>query len=118
MIGARCNDNVDDLRADGRATLPLACTLGPDDGATQLQRWRELAARGRPVARRDRHQLEVRFKPGVSAELRALAAAEQRCCAFLTWTVTDTDGGPVLHVSATPESPDDLTTVADLFHAV
>lgn len=97
----------------------MACTLDAQDGAAQLARWRELAARARPEARRDGHRVEVRFEaaPGVADELRALVATERRCCAFLTWTVADTGDAVVLGVEAAADSPDDVATVAHLFRA-
>jgi hypothetical protein len=78
--GGGCNSDMDEAHSNGRTLLPLACTLGADDGAAQLDRWRALAARGRPVARRDGHRLEVRFEsvPGMVDELRALVATEQQ----------------------------------------
>ncbi len=106
------------LRHD-RDELPAACTLGPEDGAERLRRWHALTDRAAPTARRVAHQLEVRFPPGpgVHAELEALAAAEQQCCAFLVWTVTVDSGQPVLHVTAPPDQPDDIDAIASLFGA-
>lgn len=57
--------------------LPVACTLGPDDGAERMRRWHQLVKRAAPIARRIGQQLEVRFQsgPGVREELKALAAS-------------------------------------------
>ena len=99
--------------------LPVACTLGPEDGAERMRRWHQLAERAAPTARRVAHQLDVRFQPGpgVHAELQALAAVEQQCCAFLVWTVTEDSGQPVLHVTAPPDQSDDIEAIASLFAA-
>jgi hypothetical protein len=79
--------------------LPIACTLGRDDWQARVARWQDLATAANPSASRDGRTLEVHFEagPGVRAELAALAAAEQDCCSFVTWTVSEDDGShPVL----------------------
>jgi hypothetical protein len=110
---------TDDVREAGARELPVACTLGADDGAIRLRRWQRLADTAGPRASRTAHRLEVRYLPGpgVREELEALAAAEASCCAFVTWTVTDEDGAAVLHVAADPSSPDDIAAIAGLFGA-
>lgn len=49
------------------------------------------------------------------AELASLAAAEQTCCSFVTWTVTEDRGSPVLRVLAKPDNPDNVASIAALF---
>lgn len=100
--------------------LPVACTLGRDDGAARMGRWQALAAAAHPTASREGHTLEVRFEHGlgIHAELEALASAEQQCCSFVNWTVTEEDGQPVLRVLAKPDSPEDVAFIAALFGAV
>ncbi len=85
-----------------RTSLPVACTLAPDDGSARLRRWQRLSDIAGPRARRAGPLLEVRYQPvpGVREELEELAAAERQCCSFLTWTVTEVDGHPVLRVAA------------------
>lgn len=99
--------------------LPIACTLGPDDGAARIQRWEALSAKGRPSARRSGHLLEVRYEPepGLREELQALAAAERQCCSFADWKVTQEQDHVVLYVRADPARPDDIAVFADLFRA-
>ncbi len=101
------------------AELPIACTLGSDDGAARMRRWQALAEKGRPSARRSGHRLEVRYQPerGVHDELEALAVAERQCCSFVAWEVSQDGRHPVLHVTADPSSPDDLDAIAALFEA-
>lgn len=108
---------MDDLGALPPAALPVACTLGPDDGRTRMARWRRLAETAGPVARRAGAVLEVRYQPGTGVvdELRSLAAAEQECCSFVTWTVGDDDRSPVLRVTADPGRPEDVEPIALLF---
>lgn len=99
------------------AELPVACTLGPDDGPARMRRWQALTDRGRPTVRRSGHRLEVRYQPepGVRDELEALAAAERQCCEFVAWDVRQDGHHPVLLVSADPNTPDDLEPIAALF---
>jgi hypothetical protein len=96
--------------------LPLACTLGPDDGRARSLRWQRLHERATPVARLDGGRLEVRYRPGpgVREELSALADAERSCCSFAEWTVRVVDGEPTLRVTAAPEA---LAPIAALFRA-
>ena len=99
--------------------LPIACTLGPDDGPARMRRWRALVDAAHPIASREGRTLELRFKlgAGVHAELVDLAAAEQECCPFVVWTMTEVDGHPALQVVANPDSPDDVAPIAALFGA-
>jgi hypothetical protein len=101
------------------AELPIACSLGADEGPERMRRWQALAEKGRPSARRSGHRLEVRYQPepGVRDELEALAAAERQCCAFVAWEVRQDGHHPVLHVTADPGAPDDVAPIAALFGA-
>jgi hypothetical protein len=100
-----------------RTHLPLACTLGPDDGPARLVRWRALHESAAPVTRLLDGQLEVRYRsaPGVQEELQDLAAAEQVCCSFVAWVVSDDQGQPVLRVISPADSPDALGPIATMF---
>ena len=97
--------------------LPLACALGPEDGRSRLLRWQRLHEIAAPVARLDGGRLEVRYQPGqgVCEELASLAAAEQTCCSFVTWTASVIDGCPVLQVTAPSETPHAVAPIAALF---
>ena len=101
------------------AELPIACTLGPNDGAARLRRWEALSEKGHPEAHRRRHLLEVRYEPklGVQEELDALVAAEQQCCPFVAWEVSQDEDHVVLRVAADPGAPDDVAPIAALFGA-
>jgi len=113
MAGNQAFDRLNDV------ALPVACTLGPSDGQQRMLRWRQLADHATPTARRTGRVLEVRFQdtPGVRAELEALAAAEQQCCSFVTWTVTTEADQPVLHVTAPTNRPTDIEPIAIAFGA-
>ncbi len=84
-----------------------------------MRRWQQLLAATNPIASRDGRTLEVRFEPGVGVldELSLLAAAEQQCCSFVTWTVREDDGSPLLRVLANAKGPDDVASIASLFGA-
>lgn len=99
--------------------LPLACDLGPQDGQARLFRWQALHRSAAPTAHLHDGQLEVRYQPGpgVREELSALADAEQVCCSFVTWSVTELEGQPVLRVTAPPEAPAAVEPIAVLFEA-
>ena len=100
-----------------RSDLPPACTLGPADGLTRVERWRRLDRLAAPEAVATTGRLEVRYRPveGVAEELRGLAAAEQECCAFVTWGVTVADGVPTLHVDAPADRPEAVVPIVALF---
>jgi len=103
----------------GKVQLPVACTLGLDDGPARMLRWQRLGETADPVARRAGPVLEVRYRPepGVREELEALAAAERQCCSFVAWTVTEDGGHPILRVVADAGTPDDVASIAALFGA-
>jgi len=110
---------MEDRALPGHVQLPLACTLGADDGRARMRRRQRLADLADPLARRVGALLEVRYRsaPGVRDELEALAAAEQQCCAFVAWTVSEDAGHPVLRVVADAARPDDVAPIAALFCA-
>jgi hypothetical protein len=97
--------------------LPLACTLGADDGAARLRRWQLLAEKSPPRAQRRGHRLEVRWqlRAGVKDELEALAAAERQCCSFASWFVSSDGADVVLYITGDENRPDDVAPIAGLF---
>ena len=103
----------------GKVELPVASALGRDDGQVRMLRWQRLGETADPVARRAGAVLEVRYRPGpgVREELQALAAAERQCCSFVSRTVTEDGGQPVLRVVADGGTPDDLALIVALVGA-
>jgi hypothetical protein len=76
--------------AENDRLLPIACTLGPDDGRRRIDDWRRLG-NGFGLGRvRADGTITVRFRdePGVLQELERLVAAERICCPFLRWEIT------------------------------
>ncbi|MEX5719055.1 hypothetical protein [Geodermatophilus maliterrae] len=102
-----------------RTVLPLACTLGPEDGRDRLSRWEALHRTAVPAVHVADGELRVSYPggPGVTEELRSLAAAEATCCAFVTWDVTEEAGRAVLTVRAPAGAPEAIGPIAVLFSA-
>jgi hypothetical protein len=79
-------------------------TSGNEIG-TQAERWKQLGrdAGFERVETKDGLQIRFRDVPTVEEELRALAAAESKCCSCARWEVRHADGDLVLKVGSTPE---------------
>lgn len=86
-------------------SIPIACTLSPDTGRTQVERWHRFDDRYAVGRTRTDDRLVVHYARSDDsiAELNELVTAEQSCCAFVTWSV-DTDHNDLrLVVTGTPE---------------
>jgi hypothetical protein len=83
----------------------IACELAGDEVSGQAERWARLAREAGLGRAETGDGLRLRFRdePAVEQELRALAAAESRCCSWARWEVGRAEGGLVLQVSSTPE---------------
>ena len=88
----------------GGADPVVACTLGPDAGRAQLDAWATL----RPRHRRTEPTtggVRLWFDPAAAVPLRAVAATEATCCAFLRLEVVDeTDRVRIEITSALPDA--------------
>ncbi|MGY1803651.1 hypothetical protein ACI78T_10250 [Blastococcus sp. SYSU D00922] len=95
----------------------MACTLTPVDAPDRLGRWQRLHDLAGPSAELRHGRLEVTYQPvaGVADELRELAAAEQTCCGFVDWSVTEVRGRPTLRVVAPEDRPDAVLAIAAMF---
>jgi len=99
------------------AELPIACSLS----ATELpERLAEMAALGRAalvdaVADTTRAQLRFSAGAGVGERVRAIVAAEARCCTFLTMRVTHDRDTVVLTVDAPAGAELVLAGLVDAF---
>jgi MerR family transcriptional regulator, copper efflux regulator len=101
-----------DLPPAGSGSKPVACTLNGGDYTMRVQQWRDLLS-GAPRTEVDGG---VRATLATSAleQAAALAAAEQRCCAFYRFRI-DLDG-PTFDLTITaPAEAIDL--LADLLSA-
>lgn len=89
----------DDMRRPEE--LPIACTLGPADGAVRMARWRALSD-ARLDVRREPGEVVIlhESRRGVHEELESLVAAERECCGFAEWEVTRASENVVLRIRA------------------
>lgn len=81
-------------------SLPIACTLAP---GTHAERVAWIAALNRDALRgheRDGLVLRLRYQRGAAARVRELVARESECCAFLTFTIRDSDHETALRIEA------------------
>jgi hypothetical protein len=95
---------------DSRDGLPIACTL--QSGSYQKRRaWIEALARDglRGVSREDL-RIELRYALDVATRVREMVAAEQECCGFLSFELTETEEDVRLTITA----PDRARDVADV----
>jgi hypothetical protein len=85
---------------DPTTTKPIACTLAEAELPGRLARWQRIAVH--VVERTDTEDgIRVRFDQTVSAgEVAGLAAEEQACCAFFTFTIHIATDGTTLEVGA------------------
>ena len=94
--------------------LPVACCLSAGE---LKQREREISALFTDAltdARLEHRRLQLRFGPGpeVLRRVEALAAAERRCCAFLSFAVTGGEQSPELAIDAPAGAEDTLAGFA------
>jgi DNA-binding transcriptional MerR regulator len=97
----------------GAPETPVACTLDAGDQPARLAEWTDLLARVEDREPVD-GGLRLRFpsSPQLAARVADLAAREQDCCAFLTFTLRLT--GAALELDVTAPS-DAAGVVEDLF---
>jgi hypothetical protein len=95
--------------------MDIACTLTGKNQQTQRERWVALAE-SFGIARHEAPDgLRLTFKdsPDVEAELQALVAVENGCCAWATWSVErDADGTLVM---AARSQGDGIATLHTMF---
>ena len=112
--------NGDDAAIDRPAAdVPIACTLPVGDMSGRLDEWNELLAGKRDplqgvTARRalDDGGVRLEFGPGSDvAEIARLAAAEQSCCRFFSFSIVIDGRGIALEVHAPPAGQPVLTAL-------
>jgi hypothetical protein len=90
---------------------PSACTLPTAERPLRVAEFDTLFADAvRAVARPDRARLrlELVFGPDHAARAAELAARENGCCSFFTFTLTVADGSLTLEATVPPEHVDVL----------
>jgi hypothetical protein len=83
------------------ASPEVVCTLGEADLADQGARWERVLERAEMLETMDGIRAIFPNDVGIEAELRALVATENECCAWATWRVTKTGGSVLLDVTST-----------------
>jgi hypothetical protein len=93
-----------------RALLPIACTLGPSEGAQRVTDWTTLGNDAGLGRERTTGRVVVRFRdlPGIGAELDRLVAAERECCGFLDWQLQRTVDEWQVVITGTEDGLDSL----------
>jgi hypothetical protein len=88
-----------------RELLPVACTLGAEDGTQRVQDWRTVVQGLGAGSRREPGHITLHFRdaPDVEGELTRLVDAERGCCAFLGWDLARTDDGWAVRISGTDD---------------
>jgi hypothetical protein len=86
--------------------LPIACTLGARDRADReafiARLWRDALIAGERTG--DGVRLRLRDDPEVETRARELIAAEQSCCAFLSFELARSDDELVLQITGPPDA--------------
>ena len=79
--------------------VAVACTLSSAGLQEQAARWTALRERAelRQVKTPTGKSIFFRADPGVAEELAALAAVENACCAWATWSVEATPDEVAMH---------------------
>ncbi|TDD10987.1 hypothetical protein E1292_06305 [Nonomuraea deserti] len=88
------------------AWAPSSCTLPTAEQPLRLAEFDTLFADAvRSVARPDRTRLrlDLVLSPGNASRAAGLAARENGCCSFFTFTLTIAEGGLALDVTVPPE---------------
>lgn len=89
-----------------RTQLPIACTLGPDEGADRIAQWRRLIRRSLIDREETPGLLTLRFRSTdeVAAELTRLVEAERSCCSFLDWALVNDGETCTLRIAGDDEA--------------
>jgi hypothetical protein len=89
---------------------PIACTLDASEMVGRLEEWRATLEQATSRAHTDSGSVRFELDDRTDiADLARLVAAEQRCCAFLSFAITVDDRGLGLEISA----PDEGRAVLD-----
>ena len=92
--------------------LPVACCLSAGELAEREREIRALFADSLRDSRREPNRLDLSFAEGSSRRIEALAEAERRCCAFLSFTATASS----LAIEAPEGAEDTLAGFAAVAH--
>lgn len=108
IITSACCDSCGS-GAGGETQLAVACTLRSADFQERVGAIRELARRSLRTARREPLRLHLNYSSNALAEVEALVAMEEECCAFLEFDLQHDSQAVRLVITA----PIDALTAAD-----
>jgi hypothetical protein len=96
--------------------VPIACTLHPNEMGGRLEEWHRLfAAHLGGIERPAPTRLRLILAAGAGVDrVRDLAAREMACCAFMTLTVTPSDGRLLVDAEVPAEAAPTLDGLAGL----
>jgi hypothetical protein len=83
-----------------RSDAAIACTLPSGVLQSRLHWIRRVTAEGLIAHRIDGTTLRLTYRPEVRADLEQIVAEEQKCCAFLRFTLTAADDAVLLGIEA------------------
>ncbi len=103
--------NLEAMEGNTSTALPVACSLSAGDLAERERDMRALFADALTGSDRDGPlRLVLRFREDARDRVEQLAAAERRCCAFLTFRVSES----ALEIEAPPDAGESLDGFAAL----
>lgn len=84
---------------------PIACSLAGSDLERRFAELRRFGAEALTARScdQDGHRLWFRKSPGAEARLRSIVAAEEECCSFLSFSLTEIDGQLELRIASPPD---------------
>jgi hypothetical protein len=99
--------------------LPIACSLTALELPARMARIAELGRDALVAARVDGRRAELRFAAGagVRARVQRFVEAESRCCAFLSFRLTDRADDVLLRIDAPPDAEGVLAELVAAFGA-
>ncbi|MEX0956537.1 MAG: hypothetical protein WDZ83_15170 [Rhizobiaceae bacterium] len=106
-----CCSACDQAEETRHAAPAIACSLDAGDFRERTATINNLANRSLRSASRDGLTLRLTYENDALDEVRALAAKEAECCAFLDFTVTHDHGGvhvTIIAPKAASEAADEL----------
>ena len=99
-------------------SLPIVCTLTPDDLHERLAQIRQLTAEALLGHVRSGLVLALRYAPEAVERVRAMVAREQHCCAFLNFEVEEQPDAVHVTITAPENARDAADELFDLFITV
>jgi len=98
-------------------TPPIACTLAPEDYADRLAWIGRLNRESLRSHRLDGVTLELVYDGTASGQVRELVRREERCCAFLRFSMDETGSAIRLLIEAPVEACDSTGTITSTLFA-